>query len=356
MLLRWQGGAVPLKQRKRRNRKLTAKQKSIKEEKRQKTNFKNKIRNTFVAAGFEYLNTGGKHVTIGRRDVEIDLVVFFENIILICEDTATTVNRKDHIRKKAEAFQEISKNFGAYIEWLINTFPDKTVALQKYPLSRLKSFNLYFSQFPYDLTADEKSIYNSIIFIEPKSLEYFNHISKSIKKSARFEIFRFLSLHTQDIGLSTSTSENSRIDAPIIFPDDTTGFKNGIRLVSFMIDAETLLQLSYVLRKDNWEESIWLYQRLVEPKKLQSIRKFLATKETTFFNNIIVALPDDTRFLTEEKIYKKVEELENFEKCKLSIPREMNSICVIDGQHRIYAHYEGGSTDKYEARIAPLRK
>lgn len=34
----------------------------------------------------------------------------------------------------------------------------------------------------------------------------------------------------------------------------------------------------------------------------------------------------------------------------------MNSICVIDGQHRIFAHYEAPSSEKYEAKIAPLRK
>ena len=34
----------------------------------------------------------------------------------------------------------------------------------------------------------------------------------------------------------------------------------------------------------------------------------------------------------------------------------MNSVCVIDGQHRIYAHYEAPITEKYESQIAPLRK
>ena len=34
----------------------------------------------------------------------------------------------------------------------------------------------------------------------------------------------------------------------------------------------------------------------------------------------------------------------------------MNSICVIDGQHRIFSHYEASENEKYEAKIAPLRK
>lgn len=34
----------------------------------------------------------------------------------------------------------------------------------------------------------------------------------------------------------------------------------------------------------------------------------------------------------------------------------MNSICVIDGQHRIFAHYESGVDSKQERKIAELRK
>lgn len=38
------------------------------------------------------------------------------------------------------------------------------------------------------------------------------------------------------------------------------------------------------------------------------------------------------------------------------IPDQMNSICIIDGQHRVYAHYEGDSNDKNEGKISELRK
>ena len=34
----------------------------------------------------------------------------------------------------------------------------------------------------------------------------------------------------------------------------------------------------------------------------------------------------------------------------------MNSICVIDGQHRIFAHYESGVDSKQERTISELRK
>ena len=42
--------------------------------------------------------------------------------------------------------------------------------------------------------------------------------------------------------------------------------------------------------------------------------------------------------------------------CELILTKEMNSICVIDGQHRIYAHYVSGVDSKQERRIAELRQ
>lgn len=136
-----------------------------------------------------------------------------------------------------------------------------------------------------------------------------------------------------------------------------TGLKNKVRIVSCMMSAEDLLNTCYVLRKDNWEESIWLYQRLIEKTKIKNIREFLATKGEAFYNNIIVALPDSVAFLDISGKYKNIDDMSNLESnCKLVLPKEINSICIIDGQHRIFAHYESGVDNKQEQIIAKLRK
>lgn len=69
-----------------------------------------------------------------------------------------------------------------------------------------------------------------------------------------------------------------------------------------------------------------------------------------------MALPDDVSFRDMSGKSVDINNLGYFESCKLEIPDKMNSICVIDGQHRIFAHYEGDSKDKYEEKIKPLRK
>ena len=198
--------------------------------------------------------------------------------------------------------------------------------------------------------------YNNIIFWEPETLSYFSKMSQCIQYSARYEIFRFLELKNDQIGMACSEGKKTVISAPIIYPEDTTGIKNGVRIVSFMMSAENLIKTGYVLRKDNWEESIFLYQRLIEKDKIKKIRAFLAQKGETFYNNIIVALPDNVKFEDDSEKVVSIDEVGDFQHCKLILPDEINSIAIIDGQHRIYAHYEAPETEKYELQIAPLRK
>lgn len=82
----------------------------------------------------------------------------------------------------------------------------------------------------------------------------------------------------------------------------------------------------------------------------------MADKGAAFYNNIIVALPDSVRFEDEAGNVVKASQIGDFQRCSLIIPDEMNTICVIDGQHRIFAHYEAPENEKYEKTIAPLRK
>lgn len=120
--------------------------------------------------------------------------------------------------------------------------------------------------------------------------------------------------------------------------------------------AETLIKNSYVLRKDNWEDSAMLYQRLIQKEKIKGIRKFLADKKEAFYNNIIVALPQDIYFVNDKNKQLSINDVEKYNVCKMIIPDRMNSICIIDGQHRIYAYYEGEDNDPNESKIGDLRK
>ncbi len=278
--------------------------------------------------------------------------------MLLCEDTcAQSKDKKDHIRTKDEAFSEIKKNLEPFISKLIELFPEKKDILQKYSIERTQVFCLYISEAELNFTNEEFDLYRNMKFVSPQTLNYFQWITQCIKLSARFELFRYLGLTNKEIGIMSSSTKRASITAPIVYPKDITGLKNKVRVVSFMMSAEDLISTCYVLRKDNWEESTWLYQRLIDKKKIKGIRLFLESKGEAFYNNIIVALPDDIKFLDAANNYKDIDEIGYFESsCMLEFAKEMNSICVIDGQHRIFAHYEGGINDRQEIKIRPLRK
>lgn len=335
---------------------LTEEQKKEQARKKKEAAFKRKIKTTFMAAGFSYLPSNGKEFKIGHRVVELDYLFIYDNVVLICEDTCGQKKDKDHIRKKSESFQEIKNCPKEFFAWMIETFPNERALVEKYRPERYQVFYLYIPQNELDLTADERALYGNLLFVEPETLSYFNRMTQCIHYSARYEIFRFLGIKDEHLGSCSSEGAKTTIKAPIIYPEDVTGLRNGVRVVSFMMSAEKLLRTAYVLRKDNWEESIFLYQRLIEKEKIKSIRAFLASKGEAFYNNIIVALPDNVTFEDDSSNPISKDKIGDFQHCKLVMPDEMNSICVIDGQHRIFAHYEAPSNDKHESKIAVLRK
>lgn len=337
-------------------RPMTEEQKKERAKKIRDAAFKRKIRDTFINIGFTSFPTAHKEFKIGHRIVELDYVFVYENVIVICEDTCGKAKDKDHIRKKNESFSEIMANKKDFIAWLKDVDAGKKQLIEKYRTDRFLVFYIYISQAELELTDDEKARYSNLVFWKPYTLAYFHRIARCLYYSARNELFRQLGISNEQLEFSGSSGNKTTIKAPIIYPEDATGLRNGVRVVSFMMSAENLLRTCYVLRKDNWEESMWLYQRLVDKEKVRSIRAFLAEKGAAFYNNIIVALPDDVKFETASGEVVDITQIGDFQSCSLIIPDEMNTVCVIDGQHRVFAHYEAPETEKYERVIAPLRR
>ena len=141
-------------------------------DKRAKAAFKRKIRNVFTGMGFSYVSTNDHEMIIGLRKLEIDALFIYQNIWLLCEDTTKSANIKDHIRTKNEAFGEVKKNLSAFREKMVELFPDKT-DLIKYDIGRIKVYGLYISKEEISLSADECKLFSNLIFVQPKTLNYF---------------------------------------------------------------------------------------------------------------------------------------------------------------------------------------
>ena len=336
--------AKKLKKRKKKTKKvLSPEEKALL---RRKNKLHADVKALFKAMGFEYISTNGIEKKFGDTPGELDGVYIFENIIILCEETISLDN--DHLRTKQVYYQKILENKQEFFEWLKKLGKDK---FKEYPLPRYSLSYIYITETIVD--EDIRNRFPQFKYIAPKALKYFLRVAKSIRFSSRNEFFKFLGLNLDDIGSVSSSHEERHIDSAVIIPESSSGFPEGIQVVSFVMKAKELLDCAYVFRKDNWENRIGqYYQRLVDKNKVERIRNYLAKEGRTFIDNIIVTLPEGTSFSKNNKIID-VNQIATISNVQIRIPYKINSIGIIDGQHRVLGHYEGN--DHLENKIAQHR-
>lgn len=319
--------------------------------------FKSNINTVFLNAGFEQVATRNKTLYFDGDKGEIDNIFLYENIIVISEDTCSELSASiaDHIRKKAVYFNKINSKRIEFIDFLSKQFGGLKKHLKKNSKFALTDYQikfLYCSRFPYQNKLKEQN--NIINFLDYPFLRYFLALSRTIHKTAKYELFKFLGLNREDIGLD-SGKPHKEIEG-FLLPEARSGFGTDHKIVTFYIDPNSLIELCYVLRKDaSWMDVDSLYQRLLKQSKIKNMREFIATNKRVFINNIIVTLPPDAKLIDE-----KGNEVDannpgsKAQKIKLQIPLRFNAIGIIDGQHRVFAYHEGN--DMFENIISEERK
>lgn len=313
--------------------------------------FKQEIRYTFLNSGFLQIPSRNHSIVVDGRKSDFDSIFIYDNIVVMVEDT-TLRDVSDHLRKKKEYVAHLQGREEELIEVLCEKLPEFDDFFNNcdYHASEIEFCHVYCSlnAVPKRLKTRYAEYYQ---FLDYAYLKYFLALSKSIRLTARHELFKFLGFEITEIGTSTS-ADNWVEYKGLLLPEAQSGFPKGHRLVSFLVDPATLLEQAYVLRADSWRDSECLYQRLLIKTKLTSMRKYLVELKRVFVNNIIVTLPDDTKIhrFNGGGVPARVRQIVPV---KLSLPRKYNSIGIIDGQHRVYSYHEG--QDEYDKAIGVLR-
>jgi DGQHR domain-containing protein len=170
-----------------------------------------------------------------------------------------------------------------------------------------------------------------------------------VKVSARAELLDFLQIKQETIGKAGAFSnvQSHGTYKGQHLPKSGSSLPKGFQVLSFYIDPESLLQRAYVFRKDGWRSSKSVYQRLISKSKIEEIRRYLRVEGRVFLNNIVATLPSDTEYKIIEPKDKDIEP--NTEHAaspaQIKIPSRVNSIGLIDGQHRTYSYYEDINDD-----------
>ncbi len=309
------------------------------------------VRTTFSNMGFMAVAEDFK-INLCGQESDLDNVFVFENLILIVEDTTTSDT--DHLRKKAEFFTNCKNNQNDLIELFKSKIPNYGKnSTAGYASHDIKLAFLYVSH--EEVTQSLRDRYQHLHFMDYKSRSYFLSLSKTIKRSARFELFKFIGVGFEEIGPQNSGSPGDDY-VGLILPETPSGFPSGHNLVSFLIDPNTLLKQAYVLRRDGWQDSDFVYQRIILGNKIRNMRKYLASEGRVFVNNIIVSLPNDLQLLeyeSNDRINLPISTGVMKDPIKIRIPKVAGNIGIIDGQHRVFSYHEGD--DAHDTHISSLR-
>lgn len=316
--------------------------------------FKADIRTIFVNAGFHQVPTRDVNITVNSLAGDLDSVFLFENVVVIVEDTTSaSKNIGDHLRKKAEYFKHLGEHHIETVRVLREHF-DRFDQYYQSARFEAEEYQLRFVYASYnEIDETYQARYAHICkAMSRATLQYFLSLTKTIKRSARFELLKFLDVPLQQLGSRQAFTESNTFPA-LHLPEVPSGFPRGHKLVSFLVDPATLLERAYVLRADSWRDREALYQRLLIKNKIVSMRNYLTDEKRVFINNIIVTLgPDATYRPTESEV--RDQHATHISVGELTIPRRFDAIGIIDGQHRVYAYHEGD--DGLDGEIAGLRR
>lgn len=332
------------------------------------------IRTTMENIGFHRIGgIDGKNIIYKSRASEFDDFFIYENLLLVAEYTSEN-NVSAHLLKKKAMYDLIDQSHREFVEFVISE--PKLVAFgdyyhdqirNKYGVGQIRIRIIYCSIKPVDKQLKEVCAQNkSVFFYDYDNVHYFKSLAANIKRSARYELFHFLKVKASDIGNSTSDTPGSNKYKGNILPVEKSSFRNGYNIISFYIDAASLIRRAYVLRQESWreEDAGGFYQRMVIGKKINAMRKYLANEGRVFVNNIIATLSNESAQLldtdgnvirlSKDGYFEGNDSHDQVAPAQVQIDELPNIIGIIDGQHRVYAYHEG--TDVFEEKISDLRK
>ena len=345
----------------------------LSEEELQRRSHIKDIRTTMENIGFHRISgIDGNNIEYKARPSEFDDFFIYENLLLIAEYTSDN-KVSTHLLKKKVIYDLIDQSHREFVEFAIKepklaSFGEyyNNSLKNKYSVSQIRIRIIYCSIKTVDRHLKEVCATNkSLFFYDYDLVHYFKSLAANIKRSARYELFHFLNVKASDIDNNRSDIPGSDKYKGNILPVEKSSFKNGHNIISFYIDAASLIRRAYVLRQESWREDDagGFYQRMVIGKKISSMRKYLANEGRVFVNNIIATLSYDSAQLldtngklisiSEEGYFEGNESHDQVTPAQVQIDDLPNIIGIIDGQHRVYAYHEG--TDVYEEKISQLR-
>jgi DGQHR domain-containing protein len=312
--------------------------------------FNDAHRNIFLRAGFQRLpSVDGINFTFDGLKGEIDDIFVYENVVVFAEyTTSNSANLSTHVKGKAGMHNKLLEKPIEFLHFFsgLSTGLSAWMASKPYTDKQLIFVALYGSIDAVE--GHHKALFDSTRFMSESERYYFRKLTNAVKKSARFEIFEYFGIDPSNVGAGGVVNISPPSDPyfALALPEEQSHFPSDFKVISFYVDPDALLRRSYVLRRNGWRDGIGLYQRLIIPAKISSIRAHLKEKKRVFANNIVLTLPDTAKMIGADGKESDLKNIVSPTQVKLELPRIANSIGIVDGQHRVFSYYEDVAPDQ----------
>jgi DNA sulfur modification protein DndB len=289
----------------------------LKKEKPIDEQFEDKVWCTLARMGFQEMSTD-RHFKIPiskKEDVnpkQIDVFAKDDGVVLVVECKSAGEFTNGSFRKevlaiggyKGDVIKSISKHFGQELKigWVFATK------------------NYEWNKSDIELAKDRK-----IKVLTDKELNYYETLTSHLGSAAKYQLLAEI-FEGSDI-----KGNESRVPA-------VKGKLGGNTFYSFAIEPSRLLPIAFVAhRLAVNDDTILTYQRILNKKRLKSIREYLEKEKGYFPNSIVVNFQnkggkDALRFDKSGTEDKDTQAIPGY----LYLPGKYKSAFVIDGQHRLY--------------------
>ncbi|MCK4150629.1 hypothetical protein [Ralstonia pseudosolanacearum] len=314
-----------------------------------------KLKDIFERAGFNHVPADGLHFTVGGRTGELDHIFVWENVVLLCEETAGKDATK-HCTNKIYLHNKIAEHWSTsfFAEYTKQNPALLTALGAKYQIQDLEVRHIYYSE---DIDViDSVGDPSPMRILSRAQARYFASLVETICRSAKFELLKFLDIALHQVGDARVSGRAVASDSFPAFalPAAHTSYPAGFAVASFYADPMALIQRAYVMRRDGWEDPNLSYQRFVKAEKLMAMREYLGSNGKVFVNNLIVTLPATALLIEASGKPIDPNAMQSKTSIKLSLPLELGTVGIVDGQHRILSYYEG--SDELDQKIGSLRQ
>lgn len=283
--------------------------------------FENEVWEIFYKMGFKVMNCKNDF-KLDYCDVsskQIDVVAIDEEVCLLIECKST--EKLDNKKEWKTDLESINGMYEGLRKEIRKKYPDRKVKyifatknyiIGKTDINRMENFQ--------------------IINFDYETINYYKALVEHLGSAAKYQLLGNVFARTEIKGMTD-------------FVPAIEGKMGGQKYYSFLIEPERLLKLAYVLHRNKANEDMMpTYQRLIKKERLKSVREFV-NNGGYFPNSLIVSIDTNNKGIRFDAVSNK-NDVNQSKIGLLYLPKNYQSLYVIDGQHRLYGYSESDYASK----------